>query len=107
MSKSKSRHLADLIGSDGDVKDSKMDRAAKADMSNVGTLPASVKAQLKGDIGNTGATGPFKVTTGAAGARGVDWSYRPTGCSGNPRNNWPNWPTRWNRINWCCRSCWL
>jgi len=28
MSKSKSRHLADLIGSDGDIKDDKMDRAA-------------------------------------------------------------------------------
>ena len=34
-----------------------MGTKAEADMTNVGTLPASVVAQLKGDIGNTGAAG--------------------------------------------------
>ena len=81
MSKSKSRFLADLIGASGHVRSDKMDTAAKADMSNVGTLPASVKAQLKGDIGNTGAQGT-KGNTGNAGARGVDGATGPQGAQG-------------------------
>ena len=81
MSKSKSRFLADLIGASGHVRADKMDTAAKADMSNVGTLPASVKAQLKGDIGNTGSTGP-QGATGSAGARGVDGVTGPQGAQG-------------------------
>lgn len=79
MSRSKSRHLADLIGSDGDVKEDKMDRAAKADMSNVTSLPAAVRAQLKGDTGATGPQGP----AGADGATGPQGIQGPAGSNGS------------------------
>ena len=78
MSKSKSRFLADLIGASGHVRSDKMDTAAKSDMSNVGTLPASVKAQLKGDIGVTGAKG----NTGSQGIQGVTGNTGPAGSNG-------------------------
>jgi len=91
MSRSKSRYLADLIGSNGDIRSDKMDTAAKADMSNVTTLPAAVKAQLKGDIGNTGAQGTQGIQgpTGAAGANGtigVDGAAGPQGPQGTTGN---------------------
>ena len=91
MSRSKSRYLADLLGSNGDIRSDKMDTAAKADMSNVTTLPAAVKAQLKGDIGNTGAQGTQGIQgpTGAAGANGtigVDGAAGPQGPQGTTGN---------------------
>ena len=91
MSRSKSRYLADLIGASGHVRADKMDTAAKADMSNVTTLPDAVKAQLKGDIGNTGAQGTqgIRGATGAAGANGtigVDGAAGPQGPQGTKGN---------------------
>jgi len=88
MSKSKSRMFADLMGSDGNIKSDKMaTSAAKNDLSNVTSLPAAVRTQLKGDIGNTGAQGT-KGDTGAVGPAGsngtigVDGAVGPAGSNG-------------------------
>ena len=51
---------------------------ANADLSNVGTLPAGVIAQLVGPQGATGSTGP----TGAAGAQGVAGAAGADGANG-------------------------
>ena len=54
---------------------------AKADMSNIGTLPAGVQAQLVGATGPTGPTGPTGSTgpTGAAGSNGATGATGATG----------------------------
>jgi hypothetical protein len=52
---------------------------ALADLSNVGTLPTSVKDQLKGDTGAAGSTG----NTGAAGSNGATGSTGSQGPIGN------------------------
>ena len=59
---------------------------ANADLSNVGTLPAGVIAQLVGPQGATGPTG----ATGAAGAQGVAGS---TGAAGTNGTNGATGPT--------------
>ena len=59
---------------------------ANADLSNVGTLPAGVIAQLVGPQGATGPTG----STGAAGAQGVAGS---TGAAGTNGTNGATGPT--------------
>jgi hypothetical protein len=51
---------------------------ANADLSNVGTLPAGVIAQLVGPQGATGSTGP----TGAAGAQGIQGIAGAAGTDG-------------------------
>jgi len=60
-----------------------MGTKAEADMTNVGTLPASVVAQLKGDIGNTGAAG----SNGSDGATGSTGSTGSTGAAGSNGSN--------------------
>tara|TARA_R110000737_G_C14605969_1_gene490024 strand:- start:2527 stop:2886 length:360 start_codon:yes stop_codon:yes gene_type:complete len=62
MSRSKSRFIADLIGSSGNVRADKMGSSALSDLSNVTSLPASVVTQLKGDTGDTGAAGSTSAT---------------------------------------------
>ena len=80
---SKARYLADLLGSTGEIKEARLgNHRAKKDFSNVGTLPASVVTQLKGDqgnIGNTGATG----ATGSQGPTGPTGSTGPAGSNGS------------------------
>ena len=56
---------------------------ALADLSNVGTLPTSVKDQLKGDTGAAGSTG----NTGAAGSNGATGSQGPIGNTGAAGSN--------------------
>lgn len=52
---------------------------AKNDLTNVGTLPQSVKDQLIGPTGPTGPTG----ATGSAGTNGATGPTGPTGPTGN------------------------
>ena len=82
---SKARNIADLLGADGDIKADRLDsHGAKKDFSNVGSLPASVRLQLKGDTGNTGATGAqgLQGITGATGAAGPAGSNGTIGVDG-------------------------
>jgi hypothetical protein len=82
---SRARNLADLLGSDGDVKSSRLDsHGAKKDFSNVGALPTAVRNQLKGDIGNTGPQGSQGPTgaTGAQGPAGSDGTIGSNGADG-------------------------
>jgi hypothetical protein len=81
---SKSREVANRNAETLDSKDST--DFAYDDMTNVGTLPSSVHAQLKGDTGNTGPTG----STGAAGGTGPTG---PTGSTGASGSNGPAGPT--------------
>ena len=57
---------------------------ANADLSNVGTLPAGVIAQLVGPQGATGSTGPTGAagTQGVAGAAGTDGANGTAGATG-------------------------
>jgi len=75
---SKARYLADLLGASGEVKSARLStHGAKKDFSNVGSLPASVRTQLKGDRGNIGNTG----------AKGNTGSQGPTGATGPSGSN--------------------
>ena len=68
---------------------------AKDDLTNVGTLPASVKAQLKGDTGETGAQG----STGAQGGTGATGSQGPQGGTGATGSQGPQGNTGSNGSN--------
>ena len=70
---------------------------ATVSLSNVGTLPTSVKNQLKGDKGDTGATGPQgpqgpKGDTGATGATGATGPQGPKGATGATGATGPQGP---------------
>ena len=76
-----------------------MGTKAEADMTNVGTLPASVVAQLKGDIGNTGAAGSngsdgATGSTGSTGSTGAAGSNGSTGSQGATGPQGPGWSTQ-------------
>ena len=88
---------------------------ARADLSNVSSLPSGVVSQLKGDKGDkgdTGATGPQGATgaagadgvkgdkgdTGATGPAGANGSTGPQGPQGAAGSTGPAGPADWNAI---------